>query len=175
MSNFLRTAALTATVAAFALSATQAAAAPVSATTDASAKARIIKPLTLASKQDLDLGTIVLAGAGTYTATVKIDETGAFDCDGNSGNVTCSNPHQDAVYHITGTNGQSVTIAAGPVTMSGSNGGSLTLTPLFTAVQTLTNSGGAGMDFNVGGSLPVTDSTTDGVYTGTFAVTADYN
>jgi hypothetical protein len=31
------------------------------------------------------------------------------------------------------------------------------------------------MDFDVGGSISVKDTTTDGVYTGTFAVTADYN
>lgn len=174
MSKFLRTTALAATVAA-ALTATQAAAAPVSATVDAGAKARILKPLTLTSNQDLDLGTIVLVGASSFTATVKIDQAGAFDCDGNTNtNVTCSGTPQYAKYHITGTNGEKVNITAPDVPMTGSNGGSLTLTPLFDAVQTLTNSGNAGMDFNVGGSLDVTDGTTDGVYTGTFAVTAEY-
>lgn len=174
MSKFLRTTALAATIAA-AFTATQAAAAPVSATSDAGAKARILKPLTLASKQDLDLGTIVLTGASPFTATVKIDQAGAFDCDGGaSTNVACSGTHQYAVYHITGTNNEKVTIAAGNVTLNGSNGGTLTLAPLFNSTLTLTNSGGAGMDFNVGGSLAVKDTTVDGVYTGTFAVTADY-
>lgn len=176
MSKFLRTTAVAATVAALAFTATQAAAAPVSATTDATATARIIKPLTLASTQNLDLGTIVLTGSSAFTATVGIDKTGAYDCDGGSStNVTCdSTSAQTAVYHITGTNGQDVTIAAGNVTMTGSNGGSLTLTPDFDSTITLSNSGGAGMDFNVGGSITVADTTTDGVYTGNFVVTAEY-
>ena len=38
----------------------------------------------------------------------------------------------------------------------------------------LTNSGAPGDDFNVGGSITFADTVTDGVYTGTFAVTADY-
>jgi hypothetical protein len=176
MTNFLRTTALAATVAAVAFTATPAAAAPVSATKDATATARIIKPLTLTSTQNLDLGTIVLTGSSAFTATVGIDKAGSYNCDGGSStNVTCdSTTAQDAIYHITGTNGQKVNIAAGPVSMTGSNGGTLTLTPDFDAVQTLSNSGGAGMDFNVGGSITVADTTTDGVYTGNFVVTAEY-
>jgi hypothetical protein len=176
MTKFLRTMAAAATVAALALTASQAGASPVNATTDATAKARIIKPLTLTSTQNLDLGTIVLTGASTFTATVGIAKDGTYDCDGGSStNVTCDkSTAQVATYHITGTNGEKVTIAAGNVTMNGSNGGSLTLVPDFDSSLTLTNSGGAGMDFDVGGSITVADTTVDGVYTGKFAVTADY-
>jgi hypothetical protein len=174
MSKFLRTTALAATIAAVALTATGATAAPVSATADATAKARILRPLQLTSTQNLDLGTIVLSGSGSYSATVSIDKDGVFDCDGNSGNVTCSGTAQEAVYNVSGTNNEDVTIAAGNVTLTGSNGGTLTLTPDFAASVTLTNSGAPGLDFGVGGSITVADTTTDGVYTGTFAVTADY-
>jgi hypothetical protein len=174
MSKFLRTTALAATIAAAAFTATGAAAAPVTATSDATATARIIRPLQLTSTQNLDLGTIVLTGAGAYNATVAIDRDGAFDCDGNSGNVVCSGTPQEAVYNVTGTQGQDVTIAAGDVTLTGSNGGTLTLTPDYAASVTLTNSGAPGLDFGVGGSITVADTTVDGVYTGTFAVTADY-
>lgn len=175
MSKFLRMTAVAATVA-LALTATEAAAAPVSATADASATARILKPLSLTSTQNLDLGTIVLTGASTFSATVGISKGGTYNCDGGSSpNVTCdSTTAKTAVYHITGTNGQKVTIAAGPVSMAGSNGGTLTLTPDFDATQTLVNSGGKGMDFNIGGSITVADTTADGVYTGNFVVTADY-
>ena len=174
MSKFLRTTALAATIAAVALTATGAAAAPVSATTDATAKARILRPLQLTSTQNLDLGTIVLAGAGAYSATVAVTRAGVFNCDGGSGNVVCSGTNQPAKYNVSGTNNQAVTIAAGNVTLTGSNGGSLTLTPDFAPSVTLTNSGAPGLDFGVGGSITVADTTTDGVYTGTFAVTADY-
>lgn len=173
MTKFLRIAAVAATVAALAIS-TEAAAAPVSATTDATATARILRPLTLASTQNLDLGTIVLSGAAPYSATVAIDRAGVFNCDGGSGNVTCSGTHQQAIYNVRGTNNQNVTIAAGNVTLNGSNGGSLTLTPDFANSVLLTNSGAPGVNFGVGGSITVADTTTDGVYTGTFAVTADY-
>jgi Mat/Ecp fimbriae major subunit len=174
MTKFLRTTALAASVAAFALTATAAAAAPVSATSNATATARILQPLKLKSTQNLDLGTIVLTGSTAYSATVSVTRAGVFDCDGNSGNVVCSGTNQQAKYNVTGTNNQNVTIAAGNVTLNGSNGGSLTLTPDFASSVTLTNSGSPGLDFGVGGSITVADTTVDGVYTGNFAVTADY-
>jgi hypothetical protein len=173
MNKVLRLTSLVATVAALAVT-TEAAAAPVSATADATARARILRPLELTSTQNLDLGDIVLSGSGAYTATVSIDRNGAFDCDGGSGNVVCSGTQQRAMYNVRGTNQQVVTIASGPVTLNGSNGGSLTLTPDHAATVTLTNSGAPGFDFGVGGSITVADTTFDGVYTGAFALTADY-
>jgi Mat/Ecp fimbriae major subunit len=174
MSKFLRITAAAATVAVLALTATEAAASPVSATTDATATARILRPLSLTSTQNLDLGTIVLSGAAPFTSTVAIDRAGVFNCDGNSGKVTCSGTPQQAIYNVRGTNNQVVTIAAGPVTLNGSNGGTLALTPDFASSVTLTSSGAPGVNFGVGGSITVADTTVDGVYTGTFAVTADY-
>jgi hypothetical protein len=174
MSKFIRTTALAATFAAAALMAATPAAA-VTATSNASATARIIRPLVLASTQNLDLGTIVLTGSGTYTAAVGIDRAGVFNCDGgSSSNVACSGTPTPAAYNVQGTQGQVVTIAAGNVTMTGSNGGTLTLTPDFAPTVTLANSGTPGTNFGVGGSITVGNGTTDGVYTGTFAVTADY-
>lgn len=174
MSKFLRYTAAAAAVAAVAFTATEAAAAPVSATTDATAKARVLRPLVLTSKQNLDLGIIVLSGAAPFTATVGISKTAAFNCDGGSGNVTCSGTPTVAVYNVAGTNNQNVTIAAGNVTMNDGAGHTLTLTPDFNSTVLLTNSGAPGTNFNVGGSVTVSDTTPDGVYQGTFAVTADY-
>lgn len=176
MSKFIRTAALAGTFAAAAvMAATPAAAAPVNATANASATARIIRPLVLTSTQNLDLATIVLTGSGTYSATVGISRGGVFNCDGGSStNVACSGTPKAAAYNVQGTQGQVVTIAAGNVTLTGSNGGTLTLTPDFAPTVTLTNSGSPGLTFGVGGSITVGNTTTDGVYTGTFAVTADY-
>lgn len=175
MSKLFRMTSLGATVAALALTATQAAAAPVSASQNATARARVLRPLQLTSIQNLDLGTIVLTGTGTYTATVGISRAGVFNCDGGSStSVTCSGTVQQAAYNVRGTNNQVVTIASSPVTLAGSNGGSLTLTPDHAASVTLTSSGVPGNDFGVGGSITVTEATVDGVYTGAFAVTADY-
>ncbi|MGE5561759.1 MAG: DUF4402 domain-containing protein [Bacillota bacterium] len=174
MSKFLRLTAMAA-AAAVAFTATGAAAAPVTATTDATAKARILRPLQLTSTQNLDLGTIVLSGTGAFSATVGISKDGTtFNCDGGSGNVTCSGTHQAAIYNVSGTKSQPVTIAAGNVTLGDGNGNTLTLTPDFNATLNLSNSGAPGDNFFVGGSITVSDATPDGVYTGTFAVTADY-
>ena len=173
MSKFVRLTAIAAAAVAF--TATQAAAAPVSATTDATAKARILRPLQLTSTQSLDLGIIVLNGTGTYTATVGLSKDGTtFNCDGNSGNVTCSGNPTVAIYNVSGTKSQPVTIAAGNVTLQDPAGDKLTLVPDFNSTVNLTNSGAPGTDFNVGGSIQVANTTPDGVYTGTFAVTADY-
>jgi hypothetical protein len=168
MSKFLRFTAIAVTVA-VAFGATAATAVP--ATADATAKARVLKPLTLSSKQNLDLGTIVLSGAAPFSATVGIDRNGAFTCGAA---VTCSSTHQVAIYNVAGTKSQPVTVAAGNVTMSDGAGHTLTLIPDFNSTVNLTNSGAPGTDFNVGGKITVADTTTDGVYTGTFAVTADY-
>jgi hypothetical protein len=173
MTKALRLTALVATVAAFAVTATEAAAAPVTATSDATAKARILKPLVLKGTQNLDLGIIVLAGSGAYTATVSLDRANAFDCDGNSGNVVCSGTPVRAVYNVAGTQGQDVTIASGPVSL-GNGTDTLTLTPDHNTTVTLANSGAPGTNFFVGGSLSIPSTTSDGVYTGTFALTADY-
>jgi hypothetical protein len=64
MTKVLRLTAIAASVAALALTATEAAAAPVNATSNATAKARILKPLVLASTANFDLGIVVLAGSG---------------------------------------------------------------------------------------------------------------
>jgi len=173
MTKVLRLTAMAASVAALALAATEAAAAPVNATSNATAKARILKPLVLASTANFDLGIIVLAGAGAYTATVSLDRANTFNCDGNSGNVTCSGTHTRASYNVAGTQGQSVTIASGPVSMTNGTD-TLTLTPDHNTTVALTNSGAPGTDFFVGGSLSIPSTTSDGVYTGTFALTADY-
>jgi hypothetical protein len=159
MNKFLRMASLGATVAALTLTATPAAAyGLVNATSNANAKVKILKGLVLTSKQNLDLGTVVL-GSGTFTATVQVHKDNSFDCDGNSGKVVCSGTTQRAVYNVQGSNNYVVKIASGPVTLKNANNDVLTLTPEHDATVTLPNSGNTGLD---------------GDYTGTFALTAEY-
>jgi hypothetical protein len=162
-----------ATAAALALTSAPAIAASATSATanpQAQAHARILRPLTLTSKQDLDLGTIAL-GQGTFTTTVGIGQDGTWTCD--TSKVTCSGTHQVATYTVAGTNNRTVTISANNVTMtSGLN--TLLLTVDAPATVDLGASGTAGVDFDIGGSVDLSDSTADGVYTGTFDVTADY-
>ena len=170
--NILRT---TAAVAALALTATPALAAPVSPNQNATATARIIRPLTLTWVQDLNLGMILLSGAGAWSgAVVSVSQAGARSCA--NVNVTCSGAVQAARYNVRGTNNQVVTITAPNVTLTNANNPleTLLMTVSSPGTVTLTSSGAPGNDFNLGGSITVDSTTGDGVYSGTFNVTVDY-
>jgi hypothetical protein len=174
MSKFLRTSAVAATVAALAFTAAPAAAAPVTASTDANAHAKIMKPLQLVGTQDLDFGTLVISGTGTQV--MHVDQTGALS--GCGAVITCSGTPQTAVYNVKGTPNATVTVDAGTtVTLTNANDGStLALTPDAPATVALdTNAASTGDNFNIGGSITIDSAaTTDGVYSGTFAVSVDY-
>jgi len=179
MTNFIRMTSLAATVAALALTATPSMAAtgptPVSPDKQATATARVVKPLTLTWVRDLDLGTIVLSGAGAWTgAVVGIDKAGTFSCA--NVNVTCSGATKNAEYTITGTNNQVVTVNANDVTLTNQNDNTktLTLTVDKPATVNLGTSGASGTPLDIGGSISVDSTTADGTYLGTFAVTVNY-
>ena len=174
MSKFLRMTAVAATMAA-ALSATSATAATsVSATTNANAHAKIMKPLQIAGTQDLDFGTLVISGTGTQT--MHVDQTGALT--GCAAVITCSGTPQAAVYNVKGTPNATVKVTvASPVTLTNANDGStLALTPDAPSTVSLdTTAASTGDNFNIGGSISIDSAaTTDGVYSGTFAVSVDY-
>ena len=165
----------TAAIAALVLTATPALAAPVGPNRNATATARIIKPLVLTWEQDLDLGTIMLSGPGAWTgAAVGLTHDGIFSC--TDANVTCSGAVQTARYNVAGTQGQVVNITAPNVTLVNQNDNTQTLlmTVSSPGSVTLANSGVPGSDFNLGGSISVDSDTLDGVYLGTFNVTVDY-
>lgn len=165
-----------AAVAALALTATPALAAPVAPTDrNATASAKIVKPLALYWAQDLDLGTVLLSGAGAWSgATVSISRGGVFACTNT--NVTCSGATKVAKYRVTGTNNQTVTISAPAVTLTNANDNTktLVLTVDNPGTVTLPNAGNQGSEFSLGGAITVDSTTVDGVYTGTFNVTVDY-
>jgi len=170
MTKLLRMTGLTASIAATALIAAPAVAAPTgSSNGPATARARIVKPLTLERVQNLDFGDIVVQDSGTAT----IDLAGAISC---TGGLTCAATGTAAEYKVTGTNNQVVYITKPPVTLTNSvnPGTPLTLTLTGPASVTLPNSGATGMNFNIGGSVPIAASTNEGVYMGDLAVTVDY-
>lgn len=170
--HIIRTASLAATVALGLAAAPAQAIGP--SDRNATATARIVKPLTLNWVQDLDLGTIVLGG-GTFTgAAVGISRTGVFTCTNT--NVTCSGVTREARYRVTGTNNQTVQVTAPNVTLTNQNDATKTL--LLTVDSpgsvNLSNSGSVGLTFGLGGSITVDSTTADGTYTGTFNVTVNY-
>ena len=147
-------------------------AAAVSPASQATANAKIFKPLTISKVQNLDFGVIVL-GSGTWSGEiVSISQAGAVTCGGGT-NVTCSGTPAVAKYHLVGTNNAVVTVSSPGFNLTGP--GTLAFTPNAPATVNLGATGSTtGVDFSIGGSITLASTTPDGVYSGTFAVTADY-
>lgn len=161
---------------ALAVTATPAHAVP--ATSNAKANVRVLRPLQLTSTQDLDLQTIVLSGAAPFAATVGVAQDGTPNCDGGSGNVTCSGTMVPAVYQVKGAANQVVTVTVAS-TLTLANTTTPTAPPLTLAVNAPAtmntgSTGNTGTLFSIGGSVDVTDTTVDGQYQGTFDVSVDY-
>lgn len=148
-------------------------AAAVSPATQATATAKIFRPLTISLVQNLDFGTIVLSGAGAWAGeVVSMSQAGVITC-GAGTNLTCSGSPQAAKYKLVGTNNAIVTISCPGFNLTGP--GTLAFTPNSPATVNLGASGSTtGLTFSIGGSITLASTTPDGVYTGTFAVTADY-
>lgn len=147
-------------------------AAAVSPASQATANAKIYKPLTISKVQNLDFGVIVL-GAGVWAGeVVSMNQAGALTCGGGT-NLTCSGSPQVAKYHLVGTNNATVTVSSPGFNLTGP--GTLAFTPNAPATVNLGAAGSTtGVDFSIGGSITLASTTPDGVYSGTFAVTADY-
>ena len=111
MTNLLRMT-LAASVAAVTLTSVPAVAAPTSSSNGpATARARIVKPLTLTRTSHMDFGDIVVQDAGVATLAMG----GALSC---TGGLTCAATGTPAAYLVTGTNNQVVTVTAPDVSLT---------------------------------------------------------
>ena len=153
----------------------------VPAESNATATVEILRALRLMSEGNLNLQTVVLSGTAPFTATVGVNQAGDDNCDGNSGDVTCSGDMVPATYRLIGANDKMVSVSV-PSTLELANQTDITAAPLTLNVDAPIDSIDLGPDgsdigvtFNIGGSVDVTDTTADGVYQGTFAVTAEYD
>ena len=176
MTKLLRMTCLAASVAATAIIATPAAAA-VGATTPATARARVVKPLTLTATGVLDFGVIVIPSGGvTGTRTVTLSNANVRDCTTlGGGELTCGTDVTSVpTYNVAGTNGQVVRIIKTASALTGSNGGTLAFRPTGPNTVTLTNSGAPGSDFAIGGEIDIVAGTVDGTFSGAINVTVDY-
>lgn len=146
----------------------------VTPATQATATTRIYKALTISSVQNLDFGVIVLTGPTFSGEVVSISQAGVLTCGSNPGVLlTCSGTPQPAQYKLVGTNDAIVTISAPGFNLTGP--GTLAFTPNAPATVDLGSTGATtGVTFSIGGSISLSSTTPDGVYTGTFEVTADY-
>ena len=162
---------IVATAGAFAvLALTTAPAQAASPTQQATATARIYTPLSIAHAEDLDFGVIVLNNTTFAAEVVSVSQAGAVTCGGGV-NMTCSGTPTAAAYDLAGSADAVVTITSPGFNLS--NGATnLAFTPNFPGTVTLDGTGVA--QVSLGGSISVAGATPEGVYTGNFAVTADY-
>lgn len=168
MTKFAKIAAVAAAV----LTTTPAFAAPVGVTgAPPAASARIVKPLTLTASGSLNFGTIVMNSVSS-NQSVNLASDGTLTCGAQ---LVCAATGTVPTYNVAGTQGQTVSIIKNTSILTGSNGGSLTLTPVGASTIVLANSGAPGSNFNIGGSLVIGAATIDGLYTGAVNVQVDYN
>ena len=161
---------LSLTLAATALTATAANAAPTSVSNGpVQAHATIVKPLTLTKVSDMDFGSIVVQDNGT----ASLSNAGALTCPAT---LTCASTGTPAEYTVTGTNNQVVFITKPNVTLTNTANPGTPLTLVLTGPTqiTLPNSGATGMNFKLGGDLAILATTKEGVYQGDLAVTVNY-
>jgi hypothetical protein len=138
------------------------------ATATANAKAQIVKAVSVNWKNDLDFGTIVSSNAA---ATVGLTPLGVRTCGVG---LVCAGTPVAAKFEITGTAAQIVTIATSnaSLTSTGNTAMAASLTP---SAATMALAGIAATDaFTVGGTLTVGANQGEGVYSGSFTVTVNY-
>ena len=168
MRNFgMKRALAGAAIAVFAMNASAAHAASATGT----AKAKILRQITLSNTSDLEFATII---SGAAASTVTVSPAGATNCGAN---LTCTGTPTAAGFDIQGTNGAVIVVGGdNAVTLTGSLGGTMSAALSYSATSvTLTaGPGSVGGSFRVGGVLSVGANQASGDYSGTFNVTANY-
>jgi len=135
------------------------------------AKAKILRQITLTNTSDLNFATII---SGATASTVAVSTAGGASCGAG---LTCTGTTTAANFDIQGTNNAVVLVGGdSSVTLNGSLGGTMTAALSYSASSvTLTNGPGTvGGSFQVGGTLSVGANQASGDYSGTFNVTANY-
>ena len=139
----------------------------------ATASVNVMKPLQLTALRNLQFGTVLV---GTFTGTQNVTVSAANRICGNGAGLTCSGVFTTAQYRVVGSNNQ-VALISSPtptVTLTNGLGGTLALTLSYPASVTIDNSGNPGRLFEVGGTLGLTSTMADGLYTGTIDIQVAY-
>jgi len=155
--------------------------APNTQTATVSGAAKIIRPITISAAGSLDFGTIVKPRTGGTAGTVTISNASTATRTPSGDLVTVGSSFSRPVYTIGGEGAQNYSLVVpASFDMTGSAGGTLTvtLTPSMAAGNhTFTGTVGSGATdtLYMGASIPVSDTTTSGAYSGSFDVTVTYN
>lgn len=142
------------------------------------ANATVVRSIDIEENSPLSFGSMVRPSSTSSTVTINAT-TGVRTFTGNA--IGIATPASTrATYTVSGEGARAVAITVpSSITLSRSGGGTLTVTTTKTFSGTPSLSGSAGADgtysFGVGGSMPITSSTSPGAYNGTFTITATYN
>jgi hypothetical protein len=139
-------------------------------------RAQVFRSLAIAKTSDLVFGSVVKPAAGS--GTVAIDAaTGARAVTGGVVGVANPTPTR-AVFNVTGEGGQAISVSV-PASFQMTGPQPITVTTTNSAAGAPVLSGALGSpgsySFGVGGSAPITSTTPDGSYSGSFTVTVAYN
>ena len=149
--------------------------ASAAASATATATAEILQSLTLTADTPLDFGQIAANTGGTVT--VKADSTNS-----QTGTLVWTGTRVPAGFTVTGTKGASVVVTLPTVASTLYLGGN-TASPNKMVLDSFSVNPVAGMQldvvtgkaqFDVGGRLTVASAQTPGTYSGTFAVSVEY-
>ncbi len=141
-----------------------------------SGSATIIQPISLNVASSLSFGTVVRPSAAS--GSVVITDGGAVSTTGGAV-VLASSTTSHPVYTVGGEGGQAFTVTY-PATMvlTGPGGATITCSLVHSGFPTTLSGslGSAGTaTFSGGGTLPLTNTTTTGAYSGSYSVTVAYN
>jgi hypothetical protein len=136
----------------------------------ATATAEILEQVTIVQAADLDFGTIVPSTTAASTVGIAANAAGTRTCGAG---LTCAGTNASAQFDVTGSNGQTVDITDNGSSAVLTSGGDTMGVSFAFSSATLAMTGAA-VPLYVGGTLNVGISQPTGVYTGTIAVSANY-
>lgn len=140
------------------------------------AVANVFRPIAIAANSSLDFGMIARPRTGSSTVTID-PASGNRTVTGGAAGLSVPTPHR-ASFSVSGEGGQAISISAPPFDMTYKSN-HLTVTPTTSPFGSTTLTGALGTNgtaiINVGGSVPISDTTAPGQYSGTMTVTVQYN
>lgn len=148
---------------------------PGSASTG-TAVANVSRPIAVSEVAPLNFGTIIRPRSGTGSVVMD-PSTGAVSVTGGGWVLSVPSPSRGA-FLVTGEGGQAYSISVPPFDLKkGGNTISVTPATLPSGTGMLSGSSGASgsQTVYVGGSFPVSNTTSAGTYTGTVSITVQYN
>lgn len=151
---------------------------PTAGSTAGTAIARVFRPISVTGNTNLAFGRIVRPTTGTGTVVIS-QVTGARTLTGTGTTGLATPAPTRATYTVSGEGAQAFSLSY-PATFQMTGPGpalTVTLTGTATGAQVLSSTlGTAGtFTFGIGGSFPISSTTTTGAYSGSYAVTVQYN